>query len=447
MNKQDPIKTLQSDVEIPRVVQNKIDGTLLKIKDEANGSKIVTYKSNEAKTTAKRGKRRFGMVAAIAALVITTVSVGAAVYRNWSKGLEASLHVTEEQKAKLEASKTTTFMEEVATEQGSLDKANADQGNAEQGNANQGNADQKFTEQKITNQGITITATQSITDNYYTYIAFKVEGFEVSDGEQPFFENTLATVEGVANEDMRAIGTFYDGTTVGQDGTVTNADGTPIAEKDGITLYRYKGEDGSMEYHLTVYALGEKGTLLNKKVHVELENLGTVAKTEYTNKVIGKWAFDIDLRGSNETREVAVNAPLGDTGATVIGAEISPISIGATYNFPRKTEKVELPEDEAVQQALAAGVEVEDIETTFEVPIDPPRLMGVKMKDGTLYPYIYMGPGGGGYVDENSDECYTRFAIDRILEVNQVEALLFEKSYAGDGVVPTEANFYVVPIG
>ena len=443
MSQKDIIERLQKDVEIPGVVQNKIDGTLLKIKDEANGSKIVTYKRDEAKPVAKKGKRRFGMVAAIAALVITTVSVGAAVYRNWSKGLEASLHVTEEQKNKLEENKTTTFMEEVATEQGSIDKANADQGSA-----NQENADPKFTEQKITDQGITITAVQSITDNYYTYVAFKVEGFEVPDGEQPFFENTSATVEGVADEDMRAIGTFYDGTTVGQEGTVVNADGTPLVEKDGVTMYQYKGEDGSMEYHLTIYALGEKGALLNEKVHIELENLGTMIKTEYTNKVTGKWIFDIDLQGSDETREVTVNnVALGDTGATVIGAEISPISIGATYNFPRKTETVELPEDEAMQQALAAGVEVEDIETTFEVPIDPPRLMGVKMKDGALYPYIYMGPGGGGYMDENSDICYTRFAIDRILDASQVEALLFEKSYAGDGVVPTEDNFYVVPLG
>lgn len=429
MNKQNPIKTLQNDVEIPEAVQNKIDGALLKIKDEAKGGKIVAY-DNKIKNT-RGSKRRFGMVAAIAALVITTVSVGAAAYRNWSKGLEESLHVTEEQKAKLEANKTTTLMEQTAADQESID---------------QGSTDQESTNQVVTNQGVTVTAVQSITDNYYTYVAFKVEGFEAADGEQPFFEKTSATIEGVADEDMKAVGTFYDGTTVGVDGTVTNTDGTPLEERDGITIYRYKGEDGSMEYHLTVYALGEKGALLNKKVHVELENLGIMAKTEYTNKVTGKWVFDIDLRGSDETKETVINVPLGDTGATVIGTEISPISIGATYNFPRKSEKMELPEDEAREQALAAGVEVEDIETNFETPIDPPRLMGVKMKDGTLYPYIYMGPGGGGYVDESSDECYTRFAIDRILDVNQVEALLFEKEYAGDVVVPTEDNFYVVPI-
>ena len=438
MNHKERIDILQRDVEIPQNVQNKIDGTLLKIKDEAkNNSKIVRYSGKEAKVVGKMGKRRIGMVAAIVALVITTVSVGATVYRNWSKGLEESLHVTEEQKLKLEENGTTTFIESAATKQGDTEQISTGQGSTDKGNVGQ----------VVTDQGITITAVQSITDNYYTYIAFKVEGFDVLDGEQPFFENTSATVEGVADEDMRAIGRFYDGTTTGQDGSIINADGTALDEEDGVTLYRYKGEDGSMEYHLTMYALGEKGALLNKKVHIELENLGIAEKAEYVNKVTGKWAFDIDLQGFDETKEVAVNIPLGDTGATVIEAEISPISIGATYNFPRTTETVELQEDEAREIALAAGIEVEEVETTTEVPLDPPRLMGVKMKDGTLYPYIYMGPGGGGYMDENSDVCYTRFAIDRILDASQVEALLFEKSYAGAGVMPTEENFYVVPLG
>ena len=433
MKEKDPIKTLQDNVEIPGVVQNKIDGTLLKIKGEANNSKIVAYSNKEAKTAIKNGKRRFGMVAAIAALVITTVSVGAAVYRNWSKGLEEALHVTEEQKAKLEENKTTTIM---------------DQGSTDSNGTDQGNTDQVITNQVATDQGITITAIQSITDNYYTYIAFKVEGFEVADDEEPFFEETSATVVGDDNDQTTAEGGFYDGLVTGPNGNVTNADGTPIGEdENGRMITHYKQADGSLEYHLTIRnsEMG-KGYLINKKVHIEFDNLGTVEKAEYFNRVTGKWTFDIDLRGSDETRVATVNVPLDDTGATVIGAEISPISIGATYNFPYQTRTEELPEDEAKAQAEAEGVDVSEIETIFEVPTYPPDLMGVKMKDGTLYPYLYMGPGSMGYTDENPDVCYTRFAIDRILDPSQVEALLFFKSYAGDGIVPTEDNFYVVPI-
>ena len=411
MNKKKPIEILQHDVEIPEVVQNKIDGTLLKIKDESKVSKIVRYDSRDTKSVTKKSKRRFGLVAAIAALTITTMSVGAAVYMNWSKGLEESLHVEEAQKHKLEENKTATFQEQVAMD-----------------------------------QGITVTATQSITDNYYTYIAFKVEGFDMVEGEQPDFEHTNATIEGIADEDVRAIGGFYDGTTTGPDGMIVNADGTSLNEVDGMIIPKYNAEDGSMEYHLTMYSLGAEESLLNKSVHIELENLGTVAKAEYANKVTGKWVFDIDLQGSDEVREATVNVPLGDTGATVIGAEISPISIGATLNFPRQTEISKISVDEATQIALAAGIEVEDVETTEEFPVDPPMLCGVKMKDGTLYPYLYMGSGIFGYSDENSDAFYMRSSIDRILDTNEVEALLFQKEYAGDGVTPTEDNFYVVPI-
>lgn len=412
MNQKERIETLQGDVIIPEVVQNKMNETLKGIQDRGQqGSKIVRFGDQAVQPVVKRSKRRFGMIAAIAALVITTVSVGAAVYMNWSKGLEANLHVEEAQKPKLEENKTTTFMEQVATD-----------------------------------QGITVTAKQSISDNYYTYIAFKVEGLDIAEGEQPGFEHTNVTVDGVIDGETKAIGRFYDGLTTGPDGTIVKMDGSPATDENDILVEQYQQADGSMEYHLTVYQLGQKGHLLNKKIHIELENLGTLGKAEYVNKVTGKWAFDIDLQGSNEVREATINVPLGDTGATVIGAEISPISIGATYNFPRNTETMELPEEEAIAQALAAGIEVEDIETIVEVPIDPPTLCGVKMKDGTLYPYLYMGPGMSGYLDENSDTCYIKFAINRILDANQVEALLFQKTPAGEGEIPTEDNFYVVPL-
>ena len=412
MNDKDNINTLQEEVEIPVTVKNKIDETLLKIKEEGvQDSKIVVYGDREAKL--KKGKRKFSMVAAIAILVITSISVGATVYVNWSKGLEESLHVQEEQKPILKKNKTTTFMEQTST-----------------------------------SQGVTVTAVQSITDNHYTYIAFKVEGFDIEEGEEPFFENTNATVVGEDNDETKSVGVFYDGLTTGPDGKAVYADGTPLLEKDGEFLINYKAEDGSLEFHLTLYnSMEEKGYFINKKVHIELENLGTVKKTEYFNKVAGKWTFDIDLQGSDEVKEAVLDVPLGYTDAIVIGAEISPISIGATYTFPRTEETMELSEDEAREIALASGVEVEDIVSSQRFPLDPPRLMGVKLKDGTIYPYLYMGPGSSGYMEEDSDICYIRFAIDRILDPSQVEALLFEKSYAGVRGVPTEDDFYVVPLG
>lgn len=55
---------------------------------------------------------------------------------------------------------------------------------------------------------------------------------------------------------------------------------------------------------------------------------------------------------------------------------------------------------------------------------DPPGLTGVRMKDGTVYPYLYLGPGDSGYEEDVSERNIITFAIDRVLDVGQVESLL-----------------------
>ena len=55
---------------------------------------------------------------------------------------------------------------------------------------------QHFADASVTDAGITVSAQQSITDNYYTYLSFKVEGYHLEDGKQPDFENVFVTVDG-----------------------------------------------------------------------------------------------------------------------------------------------------------------------------------------------------------------------------------------------------------
>jgi len=107
-----------------------------------------------------------------------------------------------------------------------------------------------------------------------------------------------------------------------------------------------------------------------------------------------------------------------DTNATVIKAELSPISIKVEYQFPWQ-------------------------EVTETEPAEP---VGVKMKDGTLYPDISMGGNSMGYGPDGSDIISNTFPIDRIIDVEQVESLLFIKSYPENEEPMTEDNFYVVPI-
>ena len=63
-----------------------------------------------------------------------------------------------------------------------------------------------------------------------------------------------------------------------------------------------------------------------------------------------------------------------------------------------------------------------------------------------MYPYIYLGPGSAGYESEESSRYRTMFAIDRVLDVEQVESLLFEKPASECGTTPEEM-FYMVPVG
>ncbi|MFQ7549193.1 MAG: DUF4179 domain-containing protein [Blautia marasmi] len=50
--------------------------------------------------------------------------------------------------------------------------------------------------QSVSEQGIKVTALQSIVDNYYVHLAFKVEGYEPEAGKQPDFEDVQIRIDG-----------------------------------------------------------------------------------------------------------------------------------------------------------------------------------------------------------------------------------------------------------
>lgn len=383
MSTHDAIDKLKMDVVIPDVVQNKVDITLDKIRgmkgEEYAEAKILPYSTKQSRTVSKFPRKRIAAIAAIATLTIATVTVAAA-YLNWSKSLSEGLQVPEEKKVQMEESRMSAFVEQTCTD-----------------------------------QGITVTAVQSITDNYYTHIAFRVEGYQVEDGVQPDFETLKVTVGG--DEEVNAIGNFYNGLVSDASGSIVNADGTPLErDEEGGFLEVYTMDDGSMEYQITLSNPHEKGYFINKPIHVEMNNLGTVSKAEYLNDIEGTWSFDWELQGSEEMKEYTLNAPLGDTGATVVRAEITPISLLVEYEVPR------------------------------EVDLNQMDMPGVKMKDGTLYPFLYLGPGSMGYQSDDSDLYVAAFPIDRIIDADQVEGLVFIKSYPEDEEPLTEEHLYIVPV-
>lgn len=428
MDKKDLIKALQMDVEIPEVVQDKAAEAFAKIRalsregqsetesdgyeswrDEMkNGGK---YMRDDIRSTKKgkknvKGKRRkkegrsgqsVKRAAGIflAAVVACAGITATAAYFHWSRSVEEGMQVTEEQKVQLE--------EEHAV---------------------------AFAMQECTKQGVTITAEQSITDNYFAHIVFRVDGYTLADGAEPAFESMDIKVDGTDDFDWTA--EFYDGLITGPDGRAVYADGSPIDYDSGESLARFVMKDGSLEYMITL-ACHDKGYFINKPIHVELKNLGTVAKAEYLKTdVEDTWSFDWNLQGKDSVEVYALQAPLGDSGAVVTKAELSPVSIHAEYDFPMK-------------QVTEEGIDENGQPIEVHTFAEPPFLSGVKMKDGTLYPYLMDG-GSMGYDNEDLNTYMVTFATDRIIDVEQVESLLFTKSYPDDGSVPTEENFYIVPV-
>lgn len=373
MKKNDTIYTLQQNIEIPDIVTEKANMAFEQIRKDAGSSsdKIVTYQKS-----VKKSRKKYVIAALIATMTVGAVSAYAA-YTNWSHGMKEELRISEEQQKNLEA-----------------------------------NGMAAFSDASVTDAGVTVTAQQSITDNYYTYLSFKVEGYSVEKGVQPDFETISVTADG---QDVSWGGRFYDGMISGNDGMFVNADGSePETEADGSMIENYMMDDGSLEYHMILKS-HEKGFFTGKQLHVELENLGTVAKAQYFPDIEGNWILDMTLGGADTARYIETCEKLGDTETIVTGVELSPVSMRVTYDFPKTEPRMEEFEDE--------NGEIQ----TIAWPAQPPFAFGIRLKDGTVMKYISAGSESTGYTSEEGQEYVVSFPLDRVIDPDQVEAVLFRE--------------------
>ena len=391
MKKNDTIYTLQQNIEIPDIVTEKANMAFEQIRKDASSSsdKIVTYQKS-----VKKSRKKYVIAALIATMTVGAVSAYAA-YTNWSHGMKEELRITEEQQKNLEA-----------------------------------NGMAAFSDASVTDAGVTVTAQQSITDNYYTYLSFKVEGYSVEKGVQPDFETISVTADG---QNVSWGGRFYDGMIPGDDGMVVNADGSALeTEADGSMIENYMMDDGSLEYHMILKS-HEKGFFTGKQLHVELENLGTVAKAQYFPDIEGNWILDMTLGGADTARYIETCEKLGDTETIVTGVELSPVSMRVTYDFPKTEPRMEEFEDE--------NGEIQ----TIAWPAQPPFAFGIRLKDGTVMKYISAGSESTGYTSEEGQEYVVSSPLDRVIDPDQVEAVLFREYDEENGKqltyeVPLKAN-------
>lgn len=389
------IEQLKEEVEIPEIVQERV-------KEAFN--KIHNRNSDVIPMPKKKFFRKMNKAAACAVIGILAcgvVTVSAAAYYKWNKGLEDYFQLEEEDKTKIEES---------------------------------GLAD--FPDLSVTKQGVTVTVEESIIDNYYAYVTLKVAGYEVPEGLQPAFD--VCSYQ-IGNYDAVSCGMmeFYDGTITGEDGKGKMADGSEIpVGADGNLKFDYTMEDGSLSYHLLFYSDGTQGYFFDQPIHLELKNLGYYGNSDsiddVTTEVKGTWSFDWTLTGSDDMVSVDCNEALGDSGASLVSVEISPISICAKLDFPY---------EETVEPAIDENGNSYEHKTY----VHPPYLTGVKLKDGTMYTRLLEG-GMDGYLEDQKTFQYL-YQTNRILNPDEVESLLFIKSYPEEeGGMLTEENLYEVKI-
>ena len=385
---EDMFEVLKRDVEIPDIVMKKAEGAFAKIQGEAKVQEKTKITPLSPKTKRKKipAKRLF-LVAAAVMLGAGGVTAGAAAYMCWSKTASEGMLASEETQKKMEETKLAVPVNKSDTQ-----------------------------------NGVTVTVSQTIVDSYYAHIIFKVEGYDAGEGKQPFFETDTVVVDGYdpwkdPYDEKRHFGSggdWYNGVTMGEDGrAVRISDGKPL---DEIEDYQdnYKLEDGSYEYRLTLTHTADKDYFMGKPIHLELHNLGTAEKEDLTNVIDATWSFDWVLEGSPEKKEYDLNASIGDTGVTVKHVEISPISLNVTYDFPKKIYN--------------------KMDNSSGMLFFPD---GVRLKDGTELKTIYLGPGTNGYISEN--EYFIAFPVDRILDTDEIDALLVRKGVDG-------GDRYVIPL-
>lgn len=391
MRTNETIECLQKDIVIPTVVQQKADLAFAQIRNEH----VNTYRESGGKI---RRKAAWVSIAA-ATLMLGTMSVFAAAYFPWEQGMTEQLHATEAQKQFLVETQIANPVGIVTTE-----------------------------------NDITITALHTITDGRFARLSFKVEGYELEEGIEPSFEQVVVTFDDPHLHNWSGLGMhFFDGFSLDSRHSFTYVDGTPIKKRsDGSLVPRYIADDGSMEYDMLL--MTDADSFIGKAIHVEFHNLGIYDSTEhqFIPSIEGTWTFDFSLDGSDQTTFYEMSEVLEGSGATVTHAEISPISLSVTYEMPRQMIETEVVEENG---------EISKITTTAGAP----RIIGVRLKDGTLLTEITSG-GGEGYCGFLTDTYQSSFATDHIIDPEQVDALLFIKSYPEGNEPFTEENLYIVPL-
>ena len=359
-------------------------------------------KENDMKTKHYSSKRIF-LIALAAAMILATLT-GAAVFTRWSRTAQVRFNPSEDIKEQAEKSGLSVMLEET------------------KGTENPNEV------LSVTDQGITITAVQSIVDNYRAEVTFRIEGFELPEDEDPFVWPTV-TIDGDQHFGGMQTGAFFDGTTRNEAGEwVYVSNGQPVAfEPDGeyeSAVLDYVADDGSLEYTHYINFEETDGRYMGKEIVFSFHSIGFQSHQKAgmpEPQVEGNWELKWTLTGTSDSITVTPNAQIGDSGVILLDAEIG-------------------------QKTLRTRYQADDYwEGWDELVTLPQGVQGVRMKDGSEH---MCGASTSGFEDQEKMIYFMESDMfDAILDISQVESLMFHKGWELDANGdPTIQTFYYIPI-
>ena len=408
------LKAFNNDVEVPEIVKTKADAALDMIRKEGTGKMKDTNVTNEhgkynnKEKVDRRYLHFYKSQAAAAACVIVLVGGGitavAAGFHLWSRGMQGTIQATPEEQQKL------------------IDQGVAVADGTSSSNTNE--TDTSLSKLAVTDAGVTVAPDTVIVDDRQAHISFSVQGYDFPNGGEPFFDSWNWYLDSeIGHMELSDTGTpisslnggasFYNGIVPNLnevEGVATYEDGTPLQfDENGKIIDRYADDQGNLEYVVSVSA-PEGTSLLGQTLHVELGSLGTIGdKGEFSNDIDGNWNFSIQLPDVSSGKTIEVKKPIEGSDFVLEDVNISPISIQLNYS---SSEKHKIVGDN----------------------MGMPWFTGIVMKDGSKYPYISNG-SGGGYTDDTLTNAYETSGFAKVIDPDEVAAILIYPCDPGKGGV------------
>ncbi len=368
---------------------------------------MINMLNQEMTRKRSHGTKKLLVLALAAALLLVTLT-GAAAFTRWSREAQHRYNPSQEIKEQTEKSGLSVMLEEKTTEPASGNILTA------------------------TDQGITITAVQSIIDQHQGEITFRIEGFDLPEGRDPWawLDMTDITIDGRSDFYTYMGGGFFDGTTYNDAGEWIYAEtGEPVRSDDtGSVILDWTAQDGSMEYTIPFHFRDDFGDVEGKEIVVNFHAFGLQPETktgEFLKQVEGSWELRWRLKQSADSISISPNAEIGDSGVILLTAEIGQKTIRTTYQLQEHWEGFDTL-----------------------IPL-PQAVSAVRMKDGSEHPCSITSEGYQSQEDRDSLIYFVDANMfDTILDISQVESLLFITGWEEDADGrPTIPIYDAIPIG